>query len=133
MGQREAESTGGMGQCEKQKGEGLKVKRQVECDSKHETQKGEGLEVKGQVECNSKHKTQNGEGLEVKGLVECNSKHKTQKGEGLEVKGQVEPKSATRTPLPWILIICTIKGYSHSFRITCDVCSECSRAENSAI
>ena len=70
MGQREAESTGGMGQCEKQKGEGLKVKRQVECDSKHETQKGEGLEVKGQVEWDSKYKHKKIDGLEVKGQVE---------------------------------------------------------------
>ena len=44
------------------------------------------------------------------------------------------PKSAISTPLPWILIIRTIKGYSHSFRITSQ-CAQwvCSRAENSAI
>ena len=69
----------------------------------------------------------------MKGLVECNSKHKTQKGEGLEVKGQVEPKSATRTPLPWILIICTIKGYSHSFRITCDMCAVSAQEQRIAL
>ena len=34
-----------------------------------------------------------------------------------------QPKSATSTPLPWILIIRAIKGYSHSFRITCDMCA----------
>ena len=40
------------------------------------------------------------------------------------------------TPLPWILIVCAIKGYSHSFRITftcqCVACAQwvCSRAEN---
>ena len=33
------------------------------------------------------------------------------------------PKNATSTPLPWILIIRAIKGYSHSFRITCDMCA----------
>ena len=33
------------------------------------------------------------------------------------------PGSATSTPLPWILIIRAIKGYSHSFRITCDMCA----------
>ena len=32
-----------------------------------------------------------------------------------------QPQSATRTPFLWILIIRTKKGYSHSFRITCDV------------
>ena len=30
-----------------------------------------------------------------------------------------QPQSATSTPLPWILITRAIKGYSHSFRITC--------------
>ena len=34
-----------------------------------------------------------------------------------------QPKSATRTPLPLILITRAIKGYSHSFRITCDMCA----------
>ena len=34
-----------------------------------------------------------------------------------------QSKSATSTPLPWILIMHTIKGYSHSFRITCDMCA----------
>ena len=34
-----------------------------------------------------------------------------------------QPKSATSTPLPSILIICAVKGYSHSFRITCDMCA----------
>ena len=34
-----------------------------------------------------------------------------------------KPKSATSTPPPWILIIRAIKGYSHSFRITCDMCA----------
>ena len=28
---------------------------------------------------------------------------------------------------------CTIKSYSHSFRIMCDECNECSRVENSAV
>ena len=44
------------------------------------------------------------------------------------------PQSATSTPLPWILIICTIKGYSHSFRITCQ-CAQWVRlrAENNTI
>ena len=32
-----------------------------------------------------------------------------------------QPQSATSTPLPWILIIRAIKGYSYSFRITCDM------------
>ena len=38
---------------------------------------------------------------------------------------------AISTPLPWILIIRAIKGYSHSFRITCQ-CAQwvCSRAES---
>ena len=35
-----------------------------------------------------------------------------------------QPKSGISTPHPWILIICAIKkGYSHSFRITCDMCT----------
>ena len=34
-----------------------------------------------------------------------------------------QSKSATSTPLPWILIICAIKEYSHSFRIICDMCA----------
>ena len=34
-----------------------------------------------------------------------------------------QPQSATSTPLPWILIIRAVKGYSHSFRITCDGCA----------
>ena len=34
-----------------------------------------------------------------------------------------QPQSATSTPLPWILIIRAIKRYSHSFRITCDMCA----------
>ena len=34
-----------------------------------------------------------------------------------------QPQSATSTPLPRILITCAIKGYSHSFRITCDMCA----------
>ena len=34
-----------------------------------------------------------------------------------------QPKSAISTPLPWKLIIRSIKGYSHSFRITCDMCA----------
>ena len=34
-----------------------------------------------------------------------------------------QPKSAISTPLPWILIIRAIKGYSHSYRITCDMCA----------
>ena len=33
------------------------------------------------------------------------------------------PQSATSTPLPWILIIRAIKGYSYSFRNTCDMCA----------
>ena len=33
-----------------------------------------------------------------------------------------QPKSATITLLAWILIR-AIKGYSHSFRITCDMCA----------
>ena len=42
--------------------------------------------------------------------------------------------SATSTPLPWILIIRAIKGYSHSFRMACQCAQwDCSRAENSAI
>ena len=44
------------------------------------------------------------------------------------------PKSAISTPLQWILIIRAMKGYSHSFRITCQ-CAQCVclRAENIAI
>ena len=34
-----------------------------------------------------------------------------------------QPKSATSTPLPWILIIHAIKGCSHSFRFTCNMCA----------
>ena len=34
-----------------------------------------------------------------------------------------QPKSTISTPLLWILIIRAIKGYSHSFRITCDMCT----------
>ena len=34
-----------------------------------------------------------------------------------------QPKSATSTPLPWILIIRAIKGYGQSFTITCDMCA----------
>ena len=34
-----------------------------------------------------------------------------------------QPQSATSTPHPWILIIRAIKGCSHSFRITCDMCA----------
>ena len=30
------------------------------------------------------------------------------------------PKSATSTPLPWILIIRAVKGHSHSFTIAFD-------------
>ena len=43
-------------------------------------------------------------------------------------------RNAISTPLPWILIIRAIKGYSHSFRITCQ-CAQwvCLRAENSVI
>ena len=45
-----------------------------------------------------------------------------------------QPKNAVSTPLPWILIMRVIKGYSHSFRITCQcVHWACSRAESSAI
>ena len=32
-------------------------------------------------------------------------------------------RALTSTPLPWILIIRAIKGYSHSLRITCDMCA----------
>ena len=35
----------------------------------------------------------------------------------------VPPKSATSTPLLWILIVRTIKRDRHSFRITCDMCT----------
>ena len=34
-----------------------------------------------------------------------------------------QPKSTINTPCPWILIIRATKGYSHSFRITCDMCT----------
>ena len=34
-----------------------------------------------------------------------------------------QPKSATSTPLPWILIERVKKGYSLSFRITYDMCA----------
>ena len=34
-----------------------------------------------------------------------------------------QPKSAISTPLQWILKMCTIKGYSHSYRITWDTCT----------
>ena len=34
-----------------------------------------------------------------------------------------QPNSATSTPLLWILIICATKEYSHSFRITFDMCA----------
>ena len=34
-----------------------------------------------------------------------------------------QPKSVISTPLQWLLKICTIKGYSHSFRITWDMCT----------
>ena len=44
------------------------------------------------------------------------------------------PKSATSTPLPWILTIRAMKGYSHSFRITCQWAQwVCSWAENTVI
>ena len=33
-----------------------------------------------------------------------------------------QPQSATSASPPWILIIRAIKGYSHSFTITCDMC-----------
>ena len=32
-----------------------------------------------------------------------------------------QPNSAVSTLLQWILKICAVKGYSHSFRITCDM------------
>ena len=33
------------------------------------------------------------------------------------------PQNAVGTPLPWVLIIHVIKGYSHSFRSTRDMCA----------
>ena len=32
-----------------------------------------------------------------------------------------QPNSTVSTLLQWILKICAVKGYSHSFRITCDM------------
>ena len=39
------------------------------------------------------------------------------------MRAMQQPQSATSTPRPWILIIRAMKRYSHSFRITCDMCT----------
>ena len=44
-----------------------------------------------------------------------------------------QPKSAIGTPLLWILKIPAVKGYSHSFRITCDVCNESARERRTVL
>ena len=44
-----------------------------------------------------------------------------------------QPKSDIGTPLLWILKIPTVKGYSHSFRITRDVYTEPAREQRIAL